>query len=70
MLWDLKMGGDIFNGTERYLTIQGKGIRTADREKARVIQGVLRDGLENTGTPTQNNIVVTPYYQDAYTSIA
>jgi outer membrane receptor protein involved in Fe transport len=66
MLWDLKMGGDIFNGTERYLTIQGKGIRTADREKARVIQGVLRDGLENTGTPTQNNIVVTPYYQDAY----
>jgi hypothetical protein len=66
MLWDMKIGGDVFNGTERYLTIQGKGRRTADRETPRIVTGVLRDGLQNSATPTPNNIVVTPYYQDAY----
>jgi hypothetical protein len=27
---------------------------------------VLRDGRENTATPTQNNIVIVPNYQTAY----
>jgi TonB-linked SusC/RagA family outer membrane protein len=65
-LWDLKVGGDIFNATERYLTTQGRSLRTIDRQFARVLDGVLLDGLENTATPTKNNISITPYYNQAY----
>jgi TonB-linked SusC/RagA family outer membrane protein len=65
-LWDLKVGGDIFNANDMYLTIQGKSIRASDRKTPRVVDGVLRDGLENTDNPTKNNIVVTPYYTNAY----
>ena len=59
-LWDVKMGGDIFNATERYLTTIGRSAITADRYVARVVPGVLRDGKENTTTPTPNNISITP----------
>ena len=65
-LWDLKVGGDIFNATDRYLTTQGRSTRTSDRTTARVIDGVLMDGLENTATPTKNNISIIPYYNQAY----
>ncbi len=65
-LWDLKMGGDVFDGTDYYLTLQGKSQRTADREKPRVIQGVLNDGLQNSATPTPNTIVIVPYFQTSY----
>lgn len=65
-LWDLKVGGDIFNGTEQYLTTLGKSTRTADRLNPRVIEGVLQDGLENSANPTRNTIVVIPYYNDFY----
>ena len=64
-LWDLKVGGDIFNATEQYLTIWGKSLRTLDRETPRVIEGVLKNGKENTD-PTANNIVVIPAYNSAY----
>lgn len=65
-LWDLKVGGDIFNATNMYLTLQGKSSKTDDRYTPRVVKGVLRDGLENTANPTQNTIVVTPAYNQAY----
>jgi len=65
-LWDLKKGGDIFNGTEMFLTTIGRSRLTADRETARIIDGVLQDGLENTANPTKNNISLTPYYNDLY----
>ena len=65
-LWDLKVGGDVFNATDYFLTLQGKGKRTADRERPRVIQGVLLDGLQNTATPTANTISITPYFQQTY----
>jgi len=65
-LWDLKVGGDIFNATEMYLTSIGKSTRTLDRETPRVIQGVLQDGKENTANPTPNTIVVNPYYNNNY----
>ena len=67
-LWDLKVGGDIFNATEQYLTLNGKSLRTLDREIPRVIKGVLKDGKENSANPTPNNIVVTPYFSSAYYS--
>lgn len=65
-LWDTKVGGDVFNATEQYLTIWGKSVRTLDRETPRIIRGVLKDGKENTATPTANNIVVTPAYNTNY----
>ena len=61
-LWDLKVGGDIFNGTDEYLTNIGKSKRTEDRMTPRVIEGVLEDGLQNSANPTKNTIVITPYY--------
>jgi TonB-linked SusC/RagA family outer membrane protein len=65
-LWDLKVGGDVFNATEMYLTRIGRSQRTADRLTPRVVTGILKDGLENTGTPTQNSIAIVPYYQQGY----
>ena len=65
-LWDLKVGGDVFNGTDMYLTLQGKSKRTADRERPRVINGVLNDGLQNSSNPTVNTISVVPYFQQGY----
>jgi len=65
-LWDLKVGGDIFNATDRYLTTIGKSERTQDRMTPRVVKGVIRDGLENTNTPTQNTISIIPYYSQTY----
>jgi TonB-linked SusC/RagA family outer membrane protein len=65
-LWDLKIGGDVFNGTDDYLTGIGRSWRTYDRNTPRVINGVLQDGLENTATPTKNEILITPAYNQAY----
>lgn len=68
MLWDLKVGGDIFNGTNLFMTINGISKFTADRYQPRVIQGVLNDGFQNTANPTPNTIVVVPAYNDSYYS--
>ncbi|MFT3824049.1 MAG: SusC/RagA family TonB-linked outer membrane protein [Chitinophagaceae bacterium] len=65
-LWDLKVGGDVFNGTKMFMTSIGKSTLTADRMTPRVIKGVLNDGKQNTATPTQNNIVVVPGLNDDY----
>jgi TonB-linked SusC/RagA family outer membrane protein len=65
-LLDIRKGGDVFNATEHYLTARGLSMRTLDREKPRVIKGVLRDGKENTDNPTPNNIVVIPAIQTGY----
>ena len=59
-LLDIRKGGDILNATDHYLTARGLSMRTLDRNEPRVIKGVLRDGQENSATPTQNNIVVIP----------
>jgi hypothetical protein len=65
-LWDLKVGGDIYNGTDQVLTGLGRSKRTDDRMTPRIVQGVLADGLQNTATPTVNTIVVVPYFQSTY----
>ena len=67
-LLDIRKGGDVFNATEQYLTARGLSKRTLDRDKPRVIDGVLRDGRENTATPTVNSIVVVPSVQTSYYS--
>lgn len=65
-LLDFRRGGDIFNATEHYLTTHGLAMSTLDRNTPRVIQGVLRDGKEDSANPTINNIVVIPAVQTAY----
>ena len=65
-LWDLRVGGDIFNATEMYMTLVGRSQRTADRMTPRVVSGILKDGLENSIVPTKNSIAIVPYYQQTY----
>lgn len=65
-LLDMRKGGDVLNATEQYLTARGLSKSTLDRKDPRIINGVFQDGKENTATPTKNNIVITPYYQNTY----
>jgi hypothetical protein len=65
-LLDFRKGGDVFDATDHYLTKNGLAMSTLDRNTPRVIQGVLRDGKENSTNPTPNNIVVVPAVQTAY----
>ncbi len=66
MLWDMKVGGDIYNGTNLFLTTIGRSKLTADRYEPRVIEGVLSDGLQNSANPTVNTIAVIPAYNSDY----
>jgi hypothetical protein len=65
-LLDMRRGGDVFNATQWYLATRGLGMGTLDRERPRVIDGVLRDGRHNSATPTANSIVVIPSVQPNY----
>ena len=65
-LFDFRRGGDILNATQHFLTVRGLSTRTLDRWEPRVVDGVLRDGKENTATPTVNSIVVVPALNTAY----
>ena len=65
-LFDFRRGGDVLNATEQLLTARGLAERTLDRDQPRVIDGVLRDGKENSATPTKNSIVVVPAVQTLY----
>ncbi|MBE8723500.1 SusC/RagA family TonB-linked outer membrane protein [Flavobacterium hungaricum] len=65
-LLDIRKGGDIYNATEFYLYQNGLSTKTLDRGQTRIVKGVLRDGLENSATPTQNNIPVRPSVQNEY----
>jgi TonB-linked SusC/RagA family outer membrane protein len=67
-LWDLKVGGDIFNGTEMFLTRAGRSRLTMDRMTPRIVEGVLQDGNQNSATPTKNTISIIPFYNDAFYS--
>jgi ferric enterobactin receptor len=63
---DYSSGGDIYNGNASYLFANMLTPNTLDRETPRVIKGVLKDGYENTSTPTQNSIAITPYFSNNY----
>ncbi|MGB4775421.1 MAG: SusC/RagA family TonB-linked outer membrane protein [Daejeonella sp.] len=67
-LLDFRKGGDVLNATQHYLTTKGLSMQTLDRMDSRIINGVLRDGKENSTNPTRNNIAITPYYQNLYYS--
>ncbi len=65
-LWDLKVGGDIYNGTDQLLTSLGKSQRTANRSTPVLVNGVLNDGLQNSATPTVNTLAIVPQYLSSY----
>ncbi len=65
-LIDIRKGGDILNATNHYLTTKGLGMNTLDRSQPRIIDGVIRDGLENSANPTKNNLIVVPRFQTGY----
>jgi len=65
-LVDFRRGGDIFNATEAFLYDHGLSTKTLDRNTPRIIPGVLRDGKENSDTPTPNNIVIVPAINTGY----
>jgi TonB-linked SusC/RagA family outer membrane protein len=65
-LFDVKVGGDVLNGTEQWMAQTGLSVRTLDRERVRIIPGVLRDGLEETANASKNTIQINPYFQNDY----
>lgn len=65
-LWDLRVGGDIYNGTDQLLTGLGKSTRTANRTNPILINGVLNNGLQNSATPTVNTLAIVPQYLTSY----
>lgn len=56
-LFDIRQGGDVWNGTEAVLTNIGATMRTLQRGEQVVFEGVRRDGTPNTQavTLTQQN---------------
>ena len=69
-LLDIRKGGDIFNGNELYLTRTGLSNRTLDRDKPIVIPGVVRDGKEESETPTVNTKEIIPSANELYYTTA
>jgi TonB-linked SusC/RagA family outer membrane protein len=69
-LINFRRGGDIFNATESFLYNHGLSTRTLDRNTPRIIPGVLRDGKENSSSPTPNNIVIVPAVNTGYYTAA
>ncbi|SDM10593.1 SusC/RagA family TonB-linked outer membrane protein [Siphonobacter aquaeclarae] len=64
-LLDIRKGGDVFNGTEMYLWRTGLSKKTLNRETPVVFKGVLRDGREDSDSPTRNTIQVNPTLRSA-----
>lgn len=65
-LFDFRVGGDVYNATEHYLTTRGLSNRTLDRETPRIVEGVLKDGRENSANPTENNIPIDLFRNSTY----
>ena len=65
-LFDIRRGGDVFNGNEAFLFQNGYSNRLLDRTQPYVFKGVLRDGRENSSTPTPNTLAIVPQYQTGF----
>ena len=51
MLWDFRIGGDIYNGTDYFMTSAGMSVRSANRENL-TINGVVATGKDANGKET------------------
>lgn len=62
MLWDIRKGGDIWNGTISRLNNVGIAAATADRERDYVVDGVYADG-PNAGQANATPIPAEDYWR-------
>ena len=69
-LLDIRKGGDIFNGNEMYLYQTGLSKRTLNREEPYTFPGVVKDGKEESETPTVNTKSFIPATNELYYSTA
>ena len=75
-LLDVRVGGDIFNGNEYYLYQIGLSNKSVshlfvgspafDRDSTYVFKGVVKDGKEETETPTANEKKIKPIDNEAF----
>ncbi|MCW3083389.1 MAG: hypothetical protein JWP12_755 [Bacteroidetes bacterium] len=56
-LWDIRKGGDIWNGTEQSLNTKGKSAATVDRNSTYAINGVYDEGTPNAGQAHTTNLI-------------
>ncbi|MCC9136760.1 SusC/RagA family TonB-linked outer membrane protein [Pontibacter silvestris] len=62
-LWDVRIGGDIYNATENVLVRSGLSTKTLNRGETKVFEGII----ESTGEPnTQSVVLDQDYYQTIY----
>lgn len=61
-LWDIRKGGDIWNGTRSSLNYRGKAKETEDREGTYTIPGVYDEGTPNAGQTSTASIDAFTYY--------
>lgn len=62
-LWDVRIGGDIYNATENVLVRSGLSTKTLNRGETVVFDGII----ESTGEPNTQSVVLNQdYYQTIY----
>lgn len=67
-LWDIRKGGDIWNGTKGALNLRGKSLASADRDQTFDIKGVYDEGTPNAGQATTGHMTGTYYFQNFVSS--
>jgi TonB-linked SusC/RagA family outer membrane protein len=61
-LWDIRKGGDIWNGTRSSLNYRGKTAESEDREGTYTIEGIYDEGTPNAGQASTAAIDGFTYY--------
>lgn len=69
-LLDFRVGGDIFNGNELFLVRNGLSTSTLNRDEPFIFPGVVRDGNEESATPTANTKEIIPSANEQFYSVA
>jgi len=69
-LLDFRVGGDIFNGNELFLVRNGLSTSTLNRDEPFIFPGVVRDGNEESATPTVNTKEIIPSANEQFYSVA
>ncbi|NIG54033.1 SusC/RagA family TonB-linked outer membrane protein [Chitinophaga sp. Cy-1792] len=67
MLWDVRVGGDVYNGTEWLMTYYGLSERTLDRGQSETFTGVALNQTTGKYEPVTKTVVKDEkYYRDYY----
>ena len=51
-LFDIRAGGDVYNGTKAYMTSRGASKITAERGRQFIVDGMVQTGVDGEGNPT------------------